>query len=89
MDGVIVSLIGIAIVLIAYLCGGFYWAGKVSAKLDQVSAMLITMGNDTKNRLDKFEEDNDKTHKQMWLKHDELKNRVSVIETRCEGNHKG
>lgn len=89
MDGVIVSLIAIAVTLIAYLCGGFYWAGKVSAKLDQVAVMLLTMGNETKIRLDKFEEDNNDTHKSMWAAHDLLKNRVTAVETRCEGNHKG
>lgn len=86
--GVIVSLIGIAVVLIAYLCGGFYWAGKMSAKLDQVAAMLLKMDEDTARRLDKFEEDNNLTHKLMWQKHDDLKNRVSVIETRCVELHK-
>jgi hypothetical protein len=88
VDGVIVSLIGIAVVLIAYLCGGFYWAGVVSAKLEQVQQILLKMDGDTTRRLDEFEKDNDLTHKLIWAKHDDLKNRVSVIETRCEGNHK-
>jgi len=36
MDGVTISLIGLTVTLLAYLCAGFYWGGRVSAKLDNV-----------------------------------------------------
>lgn len=88
MSGIVISLIGITITLIAYLCAGFYWAGKVSAKLDSVAILLASLGDETKARLDRFEKDNDETHRIMWQKHDDLKNRVSVIETKCVEHHK-
>lgn len=83
-----ISLIGIAITLIAYLCVGFYWAGKVSAKLDQLAVLLAKMDDDTAKRLDTYEAENEKTHALLWAKHDDLKNRMTAVETRCEANHK-
>ena len=88
MDGNTIALIAIGVTLLAYLCAGFYWGGRVSAKLDNVAILLAQLGNDTKERLDRIESENEKAHKVLWQKHDDLKNRVSVIETKCVEHHK-
>jgi len=88
MDGVTISLIGLTVTLLAYLCAGFYWGGRVSAKLDNVAMLLAQLGSDTKERLDRIDAENEKAHKLLWQKHDDLKNRVTVIETKCVEHHR-
>jgi hypothetical protein len=89
MDGIAIGFTSIGITLIIQLCAGIWWAATITEKLRQLGEALIEIKNDTKKRLDQFIEENEKSHKLLWSKQDDLRNRVTVIETRCYGYHNG
>lgn len=89
MSGIVVGFIGIGLTLVLQLITGIWWAATITERLRQVGLALNKLIDDTDAKVSKLDEDNDKAHKLLWARQDELKNRVSIIETRCEANHNG
>ena len=90
-NAIMIGFISIGITLVAQLFAGVWWAATITEKLHQLADALREIKNDTKERLDKFIQENECHHKLLFSKYDDVKNRVTVNETKIaniiEGHH--
>ena len=83
MDQTFVSLLGIVVVLVLQLLAGVWWAATINSNVKHLTTNVKSLTMDAAVH----HAEQEASLKAMWLKHDELKERVKVIETKCESNH--
>ena len=75
-----IELITLIIVVLGHIVATVWWAATITANLKNIKDTLVVISNN--------DSENGKMHALLWKRQDELGNRVTAIETRCQGNHK-
>lgn len=74
-----IELIALILIVLGHIVATVWWAATITANLKNIKDTLVVIAHN--------DEENGKMHALLWKRQDELGNRMTKIETRCEAQH--